>query len=81
MRDPMEILEDRLSRHRLLWSLYLAFNFCKPEYADGTAKVDGPLFRLFKRVFYLECSCCAAVRGLLAGFLLGLAAGVLICLT
>jgi hypothetical protein len=79
-RDPIEALEAVIARHPTLWRLYVALNFCKEAYADGTPKVDGPLFNVFKRVFYLECACCAALRGILVGLLAGAAAGVLLCL-
>jgi hypothetical protein len=67
----MDWLENRLQRFPRLWRLYMALNFCKNQYADGTLKTDGPVFRLFARVFYLNCSCCAALRGILAGLIIG----------
>jgi hypothetical protein len=67
----MELIESRLEKHPGLWRVYLALNLCKSRYADGTVKEDGRLFRLFDRVFYLNCSCCAAVRGILAGLIAG----------
>jgi hypothetical protein len=76
MKDPMIELEDWLEKRPRLWSLYVRFNFCKGAYADGTPKKDGLLFRIFSKIFYLDCSCCAASRGLLIGF----ASGVAICL-
>ena len=77
----MEILEAVLVRFPKVWAKYLKWNFCKAELADGSAKPESRAFRLFRTIFYLECSCCAAVRGLLAGFALGFALGVLSCLT
>jgi hypothetical protein len=71
----MEIFESLLRRAPRLWALYLRLNPCKAELADGSPKPPGRLYDAFYRVFYLDCSCCSALRGLLAGFLLGLAAG------
>jgi hypothetical protein len=71
MKDPMELIESRLEKHPGLWRIYMVLNFCKSQYADGTVKTDGPLFRLFSRIFYLQCSCCAACRGILAGLIAG----------
>jgi hypothetical protein len=76
MRDPMEIMEDRLRRFSLrLWSLYLRFNFCKDSFADGSPKPPSRLFDAYYAVFYLKCPCCAAARGMLAGLLLGFGLG------
>jgi hypothetical protein len=75
IRCMMERFEAWLIKHPRLWSLYVRWNFCKPEYADGTLKEDTLFFKVFRKVFYLECSCCSALRGLLVGFILG----VLIC--
>jgi hypothetical protein len=77
----MEALEAALSRRPRLWRIYLALNPCKEAYADGTFKTDGPAFKAFAAVFYLKCPCCAALRGLIAGLLLGLALGALAWLT
>ena len=76
----MEVLEAVLARFPRLWARYLKWNFCKAELADGAAKPESRAFWLFRKIFYLECSCCAAVRGIVAGFALGFAAGVLTCL-
>jgi hypothetical protein len=69
--DPMDRLEGWLSKSPRLWAVYVRLNFCKAQYADGTPKKDGIMFRIFSKVFYLDCSCCAALRGLLAGFAMG----------
>jgi hypothetical protein len=66
----MELLEEWVKKRPRLWRAYVYVNFCKSEYADGTLKDATLLFRLFSRVFYLECSCCSAIRGLLIGALL-----------
>jgi len=72
MRDPIEIFEDILSNHfPKLYKSYMKYNFCKGEYADGTTKPDSKIFNLFSKIFYLECSCCAAIRGLVVGGILG----------
>ena len=71
MTDPMNLIEGILARFPRLWRLYVRLNFCKAELADGTPKADGLPFRIFSKVVHLECSCCAAVRGLAAGFALG----------
>ena len=76
----MEILEAVLVRFPKVWAKYLKWNFCKAELADGSAKPESWAFWLFKKIFYLECSCCSAVRGILAGLALGYALGVLTCL-
>jgi len=76
MRDPMEIFEDVLSKHfPKLYKVYMKYNFCKGEYADGTAKPESKAFNIFSRVFYLECSCCAVFRGMMAGAVLGFIVG------
>jgi hypothetical protein len=75
VRDPIEVLEAALARRPALWRIWCAVNFCKAEFADGTAKEDGPAFRLFRRIFHLECSCCSALRGILAGLLVGFVLG------
>jgi hypothetical protein len=64
----MEKFEQWLAKKPVLWRWYCALNFCKETYADGRVKVDGFWFRLFSRVFYLKCSCCSALRGLVVGF-------------
>lgn len=69
----MVVLESVLARFPRVWAAYLKWNFCKGELADGSEKPEGPFFRAFAKIFYLECSCCAAVRGILAGLVLGLA--------
>jgi hypothetical protein len=71
MNDPMEIFEAWLAKSPTLFRIYVALNFCKAEYADGTPKKEGVLFKLFSKLFYLQCSCCSALRGLLFGFILG----------
>ena len=73
----MEILESWLAARPRLWRAWCWANPCKGEYADGTAKPEGPLFRLFHKVFHLQCSCCSAIRGLAAGFALGFVMGAL----
>jgi hypothetical protein len=75
----MTLLESILMRWPRAWAAYVRWNFCKGQYADGTAKPEGPLFRAFAWAFHLECSCCSALRGLIAGAALG--AGVTLCLT
>jgi hypothetical protein len=72
MRDPMEILESVLSRFPRPWRAYLRWNFCKALDADGAPKPASRLYDLYAAVFYLRCPCCAALRGLALGFLLGL---------
>lgn len=71
MRDPMDMFEDVLKRFPKLWAGYVRLNFCKPELADGTPKPESRVFNAFYRVFYMKCPCCSALRGLLAGFVLG----------
>jgi hypothetical protein len=73
MRDPMEAFEDWLRRRPRLWRLYVRLNFCKAELADGTPKPPSRVYDLFYRAFYLNCPCCAALRGMLCGLALGLA--------
>lgn len=75
MRDPMEVFEDVLKRFPRLYKIYLKYNFCKSEYADGTEKPDTKMYVLFYKIFYLDCSCCAAVRGLLIGSIIGFILG------
>ena len=77
MRDPIEIFEDALMRRPRLWRAWVWLNPCKEAYADGAPKVDGPLFKAFAAVFYLKCSCCAAIRGLAIGLAAGFLLGVL----
>ena len=72
--DPMDWLEAKIQRRPRLWALYLRLNFCKGQLADGSPKPESTLFRAFSRIFYLDCSCCAALRGLAFGFVLGVAA-------
>jgi hypothetical protein len=72
MTDPMDIFESILKKFPSLWAFYLKWNFCKGELADGTTKPDTLLFRIFKAVFYLDCSCCAALRGIIFGVALTL---------
>jgi hypothetical protein len=71
MRDPMEIFEDWLKKHPRAYAKYIAKNFCKGEFADGQPKPASRLFDIYYRVFYLQCPCCAALRGLLLGLVLG----------
>ena len=77
MRDPMEAFEDWLRRRPALWRAYVALNFCKGEYADGTPKEQSKAFNALYAVFRMECGCCAALRGFLAGALIGLLAWLL----
>ncbi|MDR1079454.1 MAG: hypothetical protein LBQ79_00445 [Deltaproteobacteria bacterium] len=72
MRDPMEAMEDGLSRFPRPWAVYVRLNFCKGELADGTPKPPNRFYDLFYHLFYLKCPCCAALRGMLAGLVLGL---------
>ena len=74
----MEVLEEFLARHPRLWRVYVAWNFCKPALADGREKNPSRGYDWFYRIFYLNCSCCAALRGLLVGGFLGLACGWLV---
>jgi hypothetical protein len=76
----MEILESVLVRFPRIWAAYLTWNFCKGELADGSPKPESLAFMAFRKIFYLDCACCAAVRGILAGLVLGFAFGVLACL-
>jgi hypothetical protein len=73
--DPMEKLEAWIERYPRLWRAYVYLNFCKNAYADGLPKPDSRLFKLFYKIFYLDCSCCSAIRGLVFGTLFGLALG------
>jgi hypothetical protein len=79
MCDPLEIFERWLVKKPRLWRYYMALNPCKETYADGREKPESLAFKLFTYVFYLKCSCCSAIRGLVIGFILGLAAGVIWC--
>ncbi|MDR1314789.1 MAG: hypothetical protein LBQ12_14150 [Deltaproteobacteria bacterium] len=68
----MEVFEGVLKlSSRRLWAFYVRWNFCKPEFADGSPKPESRLFNAFYHAFYLKCPCCAALRGLLAGFVFG----------
>lgn len=78
MRDPMEVFEDILGKFPRLYKTYLKYNFCKGEYADGSAKPDTKLFTLFYKIFYLDCSCCAAIRGLFIGGIFGFILGFIL---
>jgi hypothetical protein len=73
----MEALEDFLQKRPRLWRLYVAANFCKGSYADGTGKPESRAYLLFYKIFYLGCPCCAALRGLIVGLAAGLAGGLL----
>jgi hypothetical protein len=75
MRDPMDALESVLIKYPRLWAKYIKWNFCKADLADGTSKKDSWLFDLYYKVFYLDCACCAALRGILFGLVVGLALG------
>ena len=77
MRDPMEAFESWLERRPRLWALWLRHNFCKGVLADGSPKPESRLFAAFSRAFHLECPCCAALRGIIAGLALGLAIGLI----
>ena len=74
MTDPMETFELFLERFPRLRAFYYKWNFCKGSYADGTPKPHTLFSRAFQKIFYLECSCCSAIRGLIAGFVLGVLA-------
>ena len=70
----MDMLESVLQKLPRLWAFYLKWNFCKAHLADGSRKPDTIFSRIFERVFYLECSCCSALRGIVFGFVLGVLA-------
>jgi hypothetical protein len=76
MIDPMERFEGWLIKWPRLWRAYVWLNFCKGQYADGTPKTESIFFKLFHKVFYLDCSCCAAIRGLLIGCIIGYLFGI-----
>ena len=76
MRDPMEAFEDWLAKKPRLWPLYVRLNFCKAKLADGADKPESGAFNLLARIFYLECACCAALRGFLIGGLIGALIGL-----
>jgi hypothetical protein len=78
MRDPMEVFEDILKRFPKLYGPYMKYNFCKLHYADGTEKPESKLYNAFYYTFYMECPCCATIRGLLAGTIFGLFLGWLL---
>jgi hypothetical protein len=72
----MEAFEGWLERRKNLWRLYVRLNFCKGAYADGSPKPPSRLFDFFHAALYMDCGCCAALRGLLLGLLAGLLAGL-----
>jgi hypothetical protein len=74
----MKLFEQILQNFPKLWAFYMKWNFCKASYADGTPKPETLFFRVFKWVFYLDCACCAAVRGFLVGFIVGVLLGGLL---
>lgn len=72
MRDPLEIFEAWLEkRYPRIYARYLDYNFCKGYTIDGSEKPMSSAYRLFYKIFYLDCACCSALRGLIIGFILG----------
>lgn len=72
--------------NKLWWFFLDHINWCHPVYHDGTEKPDSKLYYLYCLAFWpipwmeekygkQPCWCCASVRGLIYGLLMGFAAG------
>lgn len=68
----MEVFEDWLKKHfPRLFNTYVDYNICKSYNAMGEEKPATLFYRICDRIFYWDCACCASIRGLIVGFLLG----------